>query len=219
MTIETESIGSGFGTLYEDTSGGNIILTISHPTYTSNHKLRVIPFGSSGSGIFNAPPAGTTANLNQEADNLATLIAAVYDASTQAAFTRANQVLADNTGTQPYPYAFDAGAAFAAGTGGGTAGHPAFWADLTGVGTDGSRWRLTLPGPSSNQIVDSPERISEAGFGANFAALASYLTGQSNGPTHAVKTNVVTHSGVPLAAPLFLVTVWSKRLRRRFRIA
>lgn len=219
MTIQTESIGAGFGTLYEDTSGGNLVLSISAPTYTSNHKFRVIEFDTAGTGLFTSAPGGTTNGIQQEADNIAPLVAAVYAADTNGAFTRANQVLSDNTGTQPYPFAFSGGASFGAGTGGGTSAHPAFWADLAGVGTDGSRWRLTIPGPSSAQITDAPERVSQAAFGAAFKALADYLTGQTNGGVHAVKTNVVTHSGARIATPVFLVTVWSKRLRRRFRIA
>lgn len=219
MTIQTESIGSGFGTLFEDTSGGNLVLTISHPTYTSNHKLRVIPFGSGGSGVFNSPPSGTTPNIQQEADNLIALIEALYDASTNGAITSVNQVLSDNTGTQPYPYSFTSGATFSAGTAGGSPQSPAFWADLVGKGTDGSKWRLTLPGVSTLQLSDTPARSLQASFGAQFLALAEYLTGTANGGVHAVKTNVVTHSGVPIAPPLALVTVWSKRLRRHFRIA
>jgi hypothetical protein len=218
MTISSESIGSGFGILYEDTSGGFLSLEITHVDYTSTHKFRVRPFGSSSSGVFNAPPSGTTANIGQEADNLATLIAAMYGNTASGAFTEVNQVLTDNTGVQPYPYTFGGGAAFSAGTASGGNGQTFVTNNLVAKGTDGSRWLLMLPGVALSEQLNLG-RFPRSGFGTALAALADYLLGVTNGPTHAVKTNVVSHSGVSLAGPIFGISSTNKRLRRHFKVA
>ena len=212
------SLGTGFGAEYLDGSGGFMTLAISHPNYTSTHKFRVIPF-STGSGTpYVGPPAGTVSSVQQEADNLASLIAACYAADTAGAFIALNQVLSDNSGTQPFPMSFTSGATFAAGTDGGVSLPVWTVANIVGKSTQGARWRVSLPGPSNTSITGH-NRVSQASMPTSELNLANYLTGQANGPVHAAKSNVVAHDGFTLLAPLFLLAFDNKRLRRHFRVS
>lgn len=219
MTIVTESLGiSGSDAiLYEDTSGGNMVMAITHPDYLSNHRFRVIPFDNVGTGLFTAAPAGTTTGLQQEADNLAVLTAACYANDSSLAFIAANQVLSDNTGTQPYPFSFGGGSA-SVGTAAGASEPRWLEAVLVAKGVDGSRWQLRLPGLAVNQLTTFG-RLLYTSWAAAIQALALYLTGGANGPTHAAKTNVVTHSGAKLALPVYIIGGKNKRIARHFRVA
>lgn len=218
MTIQTESLGAGLGTLYEDGSGGFLEYTITADGYTSTHKLRVLPFDTVGTGLYTAAPAGTVSGIESEAENIMSLIADVYDTSAFGAVIRAYQTLSDETGVQPYPFSFGGAALFASGTAGTTPWPGFVLATIAGIGTDGSRWQMHLPGPDQSQF-SVMGRFNYAGSGSAVQALMDYLTRVSNGPVHAQKTGVVTHSGVQLLAPLASLLSTSKRLRRRFRVS
>lgn len=217
MTIVVTSEGTGLGDLFLDDSGGAIVFTFAHPAYTSTHKLRVIPFGNSGSGIFNSPPSATTANLSQEADNLVNLIAGCYAADTTITAIAVQQVTNANDGVNPYPYTFT-GTVSLAGTAGGVSQVTYEVHDMVGFSQDGDRWRFQLPGVSS-AVTPGLGRVNLTSVTGALNALYKYLTGQTNGPVTAAKTNVVTHSGIPLGTNMDLVISTNKRLRRHFKVA
>jgi hypothetical protein len=216
--IQTQTETGGDGVIYLDESGGYIQFSISAGGYNSVHKLHVLPFGVSASGVYDAPPAGHEANIGATADNVMALIAGIYDGTAAGAAFAAYQVLPDNTGVQPYPYSFPGTALFTAGTASGS-GWPYFVeGTVAGHGIDGSRFQLHLPGPAIS-VASVFGRFDPASVGSPIAALMSYLTGQTNGPVHAQKTCVVSHAGEPLAAPLAWLLATNKRLRRRARVA
>jgi hypothetical protein len=217
MTIQTEAESDGSGILYEDTSGGYLALAITSGNYTSLHKLRVLPFDTAGTGLYTSPPSGTVSGIENDAENLASLVAGLYDGASAGAFVKAFQVLSDNTGVQPYPFSFGGSALFGAGTGGGAAWPGFVVGSLAGTGSDGSRWQLHFPGPSNAQFSVFG-RFNYAGSGSGVQALMNYLTRASNGPVHAQKTGVVTHSGATIQAPMAALLATNKRLRRRYRV-
>lgn len=215
MTITPLSGGSGVNTEWGDFSGGEIVFTVTHEGgYVSRHVLRVIPFDNTGT--FGAPPAGTTSNLSQEAQNITALLRPLYANTATIAFIAVNQTLAAHTGQAPFAYTFTgtvSGAGSAAG------------ADLTvpnvivlaSRGADGSRWRLTLPGASTSVNAGNASKTPFPSLTGAVANLINYLTGQTNGGVVAVKTNVVTHNGVVIQfSPGNSITSTNKRLRRRF---
>jgi hypothetical protein len=217
MTIQTEAESDGSGVLYEDTSGGFLAMAVTSGNYTSVHRYRVLPFDTTGTGLYTGAPAGTVSGIENDAENLAALVGGLYPAGGAGAFIKAFQVLSDSTGVQPYPFSFGNAALFAAGTGGGTAWPGFVVGTLAGTGTDGSRWQLHFPGPSDAQF-SLFGRFNYAGSGSGVQALMNYLTRATNGPVHAQKTGVVTHSGATLQAPLAALLSTNKRLRRRFRV-
>lgn len=218
LGIQSVSEGSGLGNLYLDESGGFIQYTLTSGGYTSVHKAHVIPFGASSSGVYNSPGAGVEANLQQTADNLISLIKAVYDASSFGAAIGAYQVFTDNSGVQPYPYSFTTAAAFTAGTASGSPWPFFVDAGITGKSTDGARWQMHLPGPAQS-VFSLFGRFAYAGVGSPVQALMDYITGVTNGPVHSAKTAVVAHDGLPIVAPTFALLATNKRLRRRGRVA
>lgn len=218
MPITPLSGSGGIDEVWGDFSGGILLFAFTHPNYTSQHGIRVIPFDGT-SFLFTAPPGGTTSGLQQEADNLATLIAAVYAADTTIACVGATQTLADHSGQAPTGFA-PAGSSTVAGSDGGTSLPVYNVEELVSRGADGSRWRLTLPGPSNTSDSGTGGKTSWPSLGAGpYKALAQYLAGQTNGPVHAVKTNVCTHNGVGI---LFAagndISNLNKRLRRHFKV-
>lgn len=218
MTIQTTSLGTGEGVEYQDGSGGYVVFTITSSNYTSTHKVHVPPFGGSGSGVYNAPPAGAEANISQTMQNLMALLAPCYDNTALGAAVAVYQVQADGITTQPYPYTFAGATFFNAGTAAGAADPP--WNVLTyaGTGTDGSRWQLHLPGMAAT-IASLTGRFQCGAGGVALNDVCRYLGGVTNGPVVASKTAIVTHSGVPLQNPPFRLYATNKRLRRRFRVA
>lgn len=217
MPITPLSGSGGIDEVWGDFSGGSIVFSFVHPTYTSTHELRVIPFDTAGTGLFTSPPVGSTSGLQQEADNLATLIAALYAADTTISAVFALQTLADHSGQAPYPFSF-AGSSTVAGSAGGTSNPVPNVYSLNSRGGDGSRWRLPLPGVSSATTTGLAGKATWGSFGAGPEQnLLKYLAGLTNGPTHAVKSNVVTHNGVQIAfSPGTVTTIINKRLRRHF---
>jgi hypothetical protein len=217
MAITPLSGSTSGDEVWGDFSGGEIVFGIISATYTAFAQFRVLPFDTSGTGLFTGPPAGSTNGLQQEADNLCTLIAALYDAGTTVTASHANQALTDHSGEMPYDYSF-AGTSSHAGTAGGTANPVPTVLNFNGRGGDGSRWRVTLPG-YSNAIGGGVAKDLYGALTGAPAALAAYLTRQANGPTHAVKSCVCTHNGVTISTAGFSVTsMINKRLRRHFKL-
>lgn len=218
MPISPLSGGGGIDEVWGDFSGGIIIFQFIHPSYTGTHGFRVIPFDTAGTGLFTSPPTGTTNGLQQEADNLCTLIAALYNPDTTISALAATQTLADHSGQAPYPFSF-AGSSTSVGTAGGVSLPVPDVLELVSRGADGSRWRVQLPGYSTAITDAAAHKETAASSAGAVRTLVDYLGGQSNGPTHAVKTNVVTHNGVPvLFSPMTIIQNMNKRLRRHFKV-
>lgn len=215
---EVTSLGGG-SELWDDGSGGALVLGITGPdAYTHVHKVHVLPFGSGGSGVYNAPPAGVETNLGQTADNLMALIAACYNADAFGAVQSANQIDAGGDALVPYTYAFGAGAAFAAGTAAGTRWDTWVTARFTGLDTFGGKFSLELPGVSQS-VLSRLFRIGIDSATGALKALGDYLSGQTNGGVHAAKTAIVSHAGNPLRTQMFIVGSTNKRLRRHFKVS
>lgn len=202
--------------VWGDFSGGEILFSIVAPSYTSFHIFRVLPFDAVGTGLYTAPPAGVVTGIQQDADNLATLIKALYNADTTVSFYAANQVKADHTGVVPYAFIF-ASSSTVAGTAAGASHAVPNVLNFNSRGSDGSRWRVTFPGYSSTFGSDAVKTPFPVLGGAELA-LAQYICGVNNGPTHAAKTGLVTHNGVPIAFVGSVTVEMNKRLRRHFRV-
>lgn len=219
MPITPLSGSGGIDEVWGDLSGGSILFSFTHPNYTSLHQLRVRPFDTTGTALYTGSPVGVVTGVEQEAENLVTLIAACYAADTTIGALTLAQTLPDHTGEIPYDFTFGGGTV-SAGTGGGTS-LPVFnVVELVSRGADGSRWRLTLPGVSNTHESGTGAKDGWAGASSSpFLDLVKYLSGVTNGPTHAAKTGVVTHNGVPIAfAPGNFINTLNKRLRRHFKV-
>lgn len=219
MPITPLSGSGGIDEEWGDKSGGVIQFAFTHPTYTSLHEFRVLPFDTAGTALYTGSPAGVVTGVQQEADNLATLIAALYAADTTIAALALSQTLSSQNGQAPYAFTF-AGTSTVAGSAGGSS-LPVFNVEnFTSRGADGSRWHVTLPGVSSavSSGTGGIQRWPTIGAGA-VQNLVNYLTGVSNGPTHAAKTGVVTHNGVAIQkGPGTITNAMNKRLRRHFKV-
>lgn len=216
---EFASLGSGFGGDWEDGSGGGIVFQITGPDgYTSFHKVHVLPFGSSSSGVYDSPPASSELNLGQTADNLIALVKALYNTDSFGAVEEAVQIADGGQSVVPYAYSFGAGAAFAAGTASGSRWDTWVTGRLVLKDTFGGKGSLEFPGVSQS-VMSRLFRIPFGSISGAFDDLASYITRQTNGPVHAVKTCIVSHAGNPWISTGNLVGSTNKRLRRHFRVS
>lgn len=217
MPITPLSGSGGIDELWGDFSGGTIVLAFQHPTYTGQHGLRVWNFSTDGLGTFTAGGPGGTTTLQQEADNLVSLLAACYAADTTISAIFARQTTTDHKSEVPYPYQFTAPASLA-GTAGGSSNPVPDVINLVSRGGDGSRWALQLPGFSSLVSSTASNKVGFAATTGAVNALVKYLCGQTNGPVHGVKTNVVTHNGVAISFSVGnAIQQMNKRLRRHFK--
>lgn len=204
---------------WQDFSGGQLIFTIVAPAGSTTHFLRVSPFDTAGTALYTPAITGGVTGVDQEAQNLTSLIAALYAADTTVTFVGVNQTLVDHSGVAPYAHTYT-GTVSAAGTAGGTS-NPVFNVEvLQSRGSDGSRWRLTLPGVSTAIGAGPGGKALWPSYAASsIRSLIDYLCGITNGPVNAAKTGVVTHNGVPvLKGPGATMNELNKRLRRRFKV-
>lgn len=205
--------------VWGDFSGGEILIAIQHPGYLSQHLVRVAPFSADGLGTYTDSSGGRETTVQQTADNVVTLLRALYAADTTVAAMGVNQTLPDHSGTAPYPLSLATGH-FGAGTAGGTSANPADAVVMQSRGSDGSRWRFVVQGASSAVYTPGAGRSLWAAVGAGaFLDFIKYLTGQTNGPVATLKTQVVTHNGVPIqAGPGANMNEILKRVRRHLKL-
>lgn len=217
MGISPLSGSGGIDEVWGDQSGGTLIFSVSDTTSSTLHQLRVRAFSTDGLGTFTDVSGGKSATIQDEAENLANLIAALYPASVTVAMVGINQTSTDHTTEFPYAYTGTTPSSYA-GAAGGSRDSLAIVDNFNGRGTDGSRWRLTLPGLSNAILTAVAGKVRWPSVGAGAALnLIQYLTGQANGPIHATKTQVVTHNGVPIDFNSGSVTtMYNKRLRRKY---
>jgi hypothetical protein len=205
--------------VWGDFGGGTLVIGIQHPSYFSTHIVRVLPFDAGGGGGYSASPAGSETTVQQTADNIVTLIRALYAADTSVAVVGINRTASDHTGENPYDFDF-ATTHFGAGTAGGASLPVPNVLVLSSRGPDGSRWRLTLPGCSNAVSTGNATRgrwsASPPGPGTD---LQKYIGGQTDGPVSALKTAIVTHNGVGVSFTAGnTITGINRRLQRHFKL-
>lgn len=204
---------------WQDFSGGQLIFTITAPAGSTTHYFRVAPFDTAGTALYSPVITGAVTGADQEAQNLFALLQPLYNADTTIAFVGINQTLNDHSGVAPYAHTYSgtvSGAGNAAG-----ASLPVYNVEvLQSRGSDGSRWRLTLPGVSSTITAGTGGRALWSGYPASaIRSLVDYLCGITNGPVNAAKSGVVTHNGVAIQkASGATMSELNKRLRRRFKV-
>jgi len=214
MPIEISGSAESGGAIYEDASGGYLQFVLASPAYTSHHKFRVAAFDTSGTGVYVTPLAGHTVNIQQDMDNLITLLAALFAADTSGAFNRVFQVYDPVAGVNPYPFIFGAGSAFAVGTAGGASNGPATMFNLNGVSVEGARWSLRMGGFSTAVLTNGAAKLQQAAFGVEFKALADYISQAAVGPTHALLSQILAHDGDRILASMTGTGMTNKRIRR-----
>lgn len=212
--------GGGLGTEWGDESGGQIVIQAVNPDGTHLHRFRVNPFDASGN--FTAPPSGTTTTLNDEAGALLSMMALVYASSTTLLPYAAYKVTSGGGGVEPFSYVFDS-TLTTPGTASGSALTSASQLSYSAHGSGFSRWGLHLFGYSS-AIGQNPSRNLVTTASTDQNNFGRYLSGALAATgigTFGVgkKTNIVTHAGEPIVAPMFWILSTNKRMRRRLKIA
>lgn len=200
---------------WEDLSGGYLVLSLAHSSYTSHHRFRVIPFDTAGTGNFLSPPAASTTSIQQEMDNLISLITAMYPGAVNGGFTRVYQTFDPVLGAAPYPFSFGVGSSFGSGSASGAALPTAVVLNITTTSKQGGRVRWTFPGLADSQISGTPQKVIQSGYTGAIKAFMDYVTDVTNGPVHAVHSNLVAHDGQSPIAGAFGIVMDNKRLRRR----
>ena len=208
------------GLTYLDESGGYIVVAVQAAGYIAQHRLHVAAFDAAG-GAYTTVGTGQEANVVQTAENVVAQIATLYDATCRVQAVSAYQVTADHTGA--LPTALDLSAASAAGTN--TAGYNTDVFNYTGFtahGADFSRWQLHLHATNSADQPGGNRCLLGAFSSTKCQNLGNYLLGLQaglgiGGSGTGLFTQIVTHAGMKLVQPMYVIGSYSKRIRRRYR--
>ncbi len=219
--ITTEPLGTGRGVMYLDESGGYVQISVTAKGYISVHKFHVPSFAPTGSGAYSTVPSGGEANVLQTASNLVAQIATLYKSSATIQALGVYQVKSDGTGV--LPTAIDVSSAVANGVNSATNdGAVDTYEGYTGHGADFSKWQVHFHATAA-AYTDMGFRNTASSYGPGTQLdFQDYITGSAggigiSGTGTGLKCAVVTKSGYPILAPIYVIYSLSRRIRRRYR--